>query len=330
MHAITQPDGPGSFQTLVWGQAQDPQAGPGQVVIDIAATAVNRADTLQRQGFYNPPAGSTDIIGLECAGVISAIGAGVTRFQLGDRVCALLSGGGYAEKVAVPVDQVMSIPANLSLIEAACLPEVACTVWSNVFMAANIKQGEWLLIHGGGSGIGTHAIQLAKAAGVRIAVTAGSQKKLEACQVLGAELLINYNEQNFVEVIKQNIGGVDVVLDIVGAKYLAQNIDVLNRNGRIAIIGMLGGAKGEISLQALLQKNGTIHALALRSRPVSEKAEICRAVERHIWPWIEAGLVKPIIDVQLSVNQAGEAHRMMEASEVTGKIVLTIDGATNT
>jgi len=216
MHAITQPDGAGSFQTLVWGQALDPKVGPGEVVIDIAATAVNRADTLQRQGFYNPPAQSTNIIGLECAGVISEIGAGVTRFQIGDRVCALLSGGGYAEKVAVPVEQVMSIPAHLSLIEAASLPEVACTVWSNVFMAANIKQGEWLLIHGGGSGIGTHAIQLAKAAGIRIAVTAGSQKKLDACQALGAELLIHYNEQNFVEVIKQSIGGVDVVLDMVG------------------------------------------------------------------------------------------------------------------
>jgi len=330
MHAITQPSGAGSFQTLVWGQVSDPVAGPGEVVVDIAATAVNRADTLQRQGFYNPPTGTTEIIGLECAGVISAIGAGVTRFGIGDRVCALLTGGGYAEKVAVPVEQVMSIPANLSLIEAACLPEVACTVWSNLFMAANLKQGEWLLVHGGGSGIGTHAIQVAKAAGVRIAVTAGSQHKLDACEALGAELLINYNEQDFVEVIKESIGGVDVILDMVGAKYLAKNIDALNRNGRIAIIGMLGGVKGEINLQALLQKNGTIQALALRSRPVSEKAEICRAVERHIWPWFEAGLVQPVIDVQLSITQAGEAHRMMEAGEVTGKIVLTIDGVTAT
>ena len=194
-------------------------------------------------------------------------------------------------------------------------------------MTANLKQGEWLLIHGGGSGIGTHAIQLAKAAGVRIAVTAGSQKKLDACAALGAEILINYNEQDFVEIIKREIGGVDVILDMVGAKYLEKNIDALNRNGRIAIIGMLGGVKGEINLQALLQKNGTIHALALRSRPVSEKNEICRAVERTIWPWIAAGLVKPSIGLELPIQQAGEAHRMIEAGEVTGKIVLVVNGA---
>ncbi len=326
MHAITQPNGFGSYDSLVWGDAPDPVAGPGEVVIDIAATAVNRADTLQRIGKYNPPAGSTDIIGLECAGVISEVGAGVTRFTIGDRVCALLAGGGYAEKVAVPVEQVMPVPGNLSLIQAASLPEVACTVWSNVFMTANVKQGEWLLIHGGGSGIGTHAIQLAKAAGVRIAVTAGSQKKLDACAALGAELLINYNKQDFVEVIKQEIGGVDVILDMVGAKYLEKNIDALNRNGRVAIIGMLGGVKGEINLQALLQKNGTIHAMALRSRPVSEKSEICRAVERTIWPWIDAGLIQSSIDLELPIEQAGQAHRMIEAGEITGKLVLVVNG----
>jgi putative PIG3 family NAD(P)H quinone oxidoreductase len=260
VHAIIQPNGFGGFDSFAWAQVPDPVAGPGEVVIQIAATAVNRADTLQRVGKYNPPTGSTEIIGLECAGIVSEVGAGVTRFNSGDRVCALLAGGGYAEKVAVPVEQVMPVPGNLSLIQAASLPEVACTVWSNVFMAANVKQGEWLLIHGGGSGIGTHAIQLAKAAGIRIAVTAGSQKKLNACEALGAELLINYKTQDFVEVIKQEIGGVDVILDMVGAKYLEKNIDVLHRNGRIAIIGMLGGIKGEINLQALLQKNGTIQA----------------------------------------------------------------------
>ena len=326
VHAITQPNGFGSYDTLEWSQAPDPVAAPGEVVITIAATAVNRADTLQRIGKYNPPAGSTDIIGLECAGVISEVGVGVTRFKVGDRVCALLAGGGYAEKVAVPIEQVMPIPGKLSLLEAASLPEVACTVWSNVFMTANLKHGEWLLIHGGGSGIGTHAIQLAKAAGVRIAVTAGSQKKLDTCAALGAELLINYNEQDFVAVIKQDIGGVDVILDMVGAKYLEKNIDLLNRNGRIAIIGMLGGIKGEINLQALLQKNGTIHAMALRSRPVSEKNEICRAVERSVWPWIEAGLVQPSIDLELPIQQAGEAHRMIEAGEATGKVVLVVNG----
>ena len=325
MHAITQPNGFGSYDSLLWSEVPDPIAAPGEVVIDIVATAVNRADTLQRIGKYNPPAGSTDIIGLECAGVISAVGAGVTRFKLGDRVCALRAGGGYAEKVAVPVEQVMPIPGSLTLIEAASLPEVACTVWSNVFMTANLKQGEWLLIHGGGSGIGTHAIQLAKAAGVRIAVTAGSKAKLDACETLGAELLINYNEQDFVEVIKSEIGGVDVILDMIGAKYLEKNIDVLNRNGRIAIIGMLGGIKGEINLQALLQKNGTIHAMALRSRPVSEKNDICRAVERSVWPWIDAGLVKPVIDLQLPIQDAGEAHRMIEAGEITGKVVLVVN-----
>ncbi|MFA7324816.1 MAG: NAD(P)H-quinone oxidoreductase, partial [Candidatus Nanopelagicales bacterium] len=305
MHAITQPDGVGSYESLQWHEVPDPVAGPGEVIVDIAATAVNRADVLQRQGRYDPPPGATSIIGLECAGVISELGPGVMSLKVGDRVTALLAGGGYAQRVAVPAEQVMSVPASITLVEAASLPEVACTVWSNVFMTAGLKQGEWLLIHGGGSGIGTHAIQVARAAGARIAVTAGSAAKLEVCRALGADLLIDYSTEDFAEVIEREIGGVDVILDMIGAKYLARNVNVLNRNGRIAIIGMQGGTKGEIDLGDLLRRNGTIHAAALRSRPVSEKARICRAVELNIWPWVDAGLVKPVIGAQLPIAQAG-------------------------
>lgn len=327
MHAILQPEGIGGPETLVWTQAPEPVAGPGEVVIDIAAAGVNRADLLQRQGRYDPPPGSTPIMGLECAGRVHALGPGVTSLAVGDRVAALLVGGGYAQRVAVPAAQVMPVPASLSLIEAAALPEVACTVWSNVFMSARLAQGEWLLVHGGGSGIGTHAIQVARAAGARIAVTAGSDDKLQACADLGADLLINHRTQDFAEVIAEEIGGVDVVLDIIGAKYLARNVAVLNRNGRIAVIGMQGGVRGELDLGALLGRNGTIHAASLRGRPPAEKADICRQVERFVWPWIDAGLVRPVIAAQLPMSSAGEAHRLLEDGQVTGKILLTVDGA---
>jgi len=330
MLAIAQPSGPGGPESLQWREAPDPVAGPGEVTIQIAAAGVNRADLLQRQGLYDPPPGSSSIIGLECSGVVTALGPGVTSLAIGDKVVALLAGGGYAQQVAVPVGQVLPLPAGLSLIEGAALPEVACTVWSNVFMSAHLQQGEWLLIHGGGSGIGTMAIQLARAMGARIAVTAGSAVKLEVCAALGADILINYREQDFAEVLSDEIGGVDVILDLMGAKYLARNIQILNRNGRLAIIGLQGGTKAEINLNELLRKNATIHAASLRGRPMAEKAAICEQVAAFVWPWIHAGLVKPVIGRQLPFNEAGEAHRMLEAGEVTGKIVLTIDGSATT
>ncbi|MDP2014370.1 MAG: NAD(P)H-quinone oxidoreductase [Actinomycetota bacterium] len=327
MLAITQPSGPGGPESLELTQVPDPELGPGEVRLAVAAAGVNRADLLQRQGMYDPPPGTSAIIGLECSGVISELGPGVTRFTVGDEVVALLAGGGYAEQVIVPVGQVLPLPPGVTLMEGAGLPEVACTVWSNVFMTAGLQQGQWLLIHGGGSGIGTMAIQLAKAFGARIAVTAGSQDKLEACADLGADLMINYKEQDFLEAIRAEIGGVDVILDLMGAKYLASNVRALNRNGRLAIIGLQGGVKAELNLSEVLRKNATIHATSLRGRPLNEKTGICEQVGAVVWPWIHAGLVKPVIGAQLHISQAAQAHRMLEAGEVTGKIVLAIDGA---
>ena len=327
MLAIAQPSGPGGPETLVWAEVPEPVLGPGEVTIAVAAAGVNRADLLQRQGMYDPPPGSSTIIGLECSGVIAAVGQGVSSFAVGDSVVALLAGGGYAERVTVPIGQVLALPPGVTLIEGAGLPEVACTVWSNVFMSAKLQQGEWLLIHGGGSGIGTMAIQLAKAMGARIAVTAGSTEKLDACAQLGAEILINYKEQNFLDVLRSEVGGVDVILDVIGAKYLDSNIKALNRNGRLAIIGMQGGTRAEINLNELLRKNATVHAASLRGRPLAEKALICQQVGAVVWPWIHAGLVKPVIGAQLPISQASAAHRMLEAGEVTGKILLTIPGS---
>ena len=317
---------PGDADALAWQEVPDPVAGPGEVLVDVAAAAVNRADILQRQGLYPPPPGAPEWLGLECSGRIAALGPGVTSLSVGDEVCCLLSGGGYAEQVAVPVGQVMPVPTGVDLITAAGLPEVACTVWSNLVMTARLERGEWLLVHGGGSGIGTMAIQVARALGARVAVTAGSADKLARCEALGAEVLINYREQDFVEVIATETGGrgVDVILDNMAAKYLERNISSLAPGGRLVVIGMQGGVRGEIDLGVLLRRNGTLHATTLRGRTPEQKAEICTQVERHVWPWISAGIVKPVIDRVVPLNEAAEAHRALEAGDVTGKIVLTI------
>ena len=315
----------GDPSVLQWQEVPTPDPGPGEVRIAVAATAVNRADLLQRQGFYPPPPGASDIIGLECSGTIDAIGAGVTSRAVGDEVCALLTGGGYAEHVVVPIGQLMSVPSSVSLTDAAALPEVACTVWSNLVMTAHLEQGQWLLIHGGGSGIGTMAIQVAKALGARIAVTAGSPTKLDACADLGAEMLINYSTEDFVEVMMEATGGrgANVILDNMGAVYLKGNVEALARDGRLVVIGMQGGVKAELNLNSLLRKNGTIHAASLRGRPEAQKAEICRQVEQHVWPWIHAGLIKPVIGARLAMREAAQAHSLLEAGSVFGKIVLT-------
>lgn len=326
MHAITAA-APGGPEVLSWEEVPAPEPGPGEVLIDVAATAVNRADLLQRQGLYPPPPGVTDIIGLECSGTVAGLGAGVTGHRVGEHVVGLLSGGGYAEQVAVPVGQVMSVPSPVSLVDAAALPEVACTVWSNLAMVGRMQQGDWLLVHGAGSGIGTMAIQIAKAMGVRIAVTAGSTKKLQACDALGAEVLINYREQDFVsEVMDATSGrGVDLILDNMGAAYLERNVASLARNGRLLIIGFQGGVKAEVDLSAMLRKNATIHAMSLRGRPIEEKSEVCRQVEAHVWPWIAAGLVGPVIDRRLAMSDAATAHRLLADGEVTGKVLLVND-----
>lgn len=324
MRAVIVPE-PGGPEVLTVAELDDPSPGEGEVVVDMVATAVNRADLMQRRGFYPPPAGVSGVLGLECSGVVSAVGPGVERWHAGDEVTALLAGGGYAEKVVVPAGQVMPVPAGVDLVTAAALPEVACTVWSNVFMIAGLQAGETLLVHGGGGGIGTMAIQLAHALGSTVAVTAGSEEKLELCRSLGADVLVNYNEQDFVEeVAKATDGkGADVILDHIGASYLGRNVTALATEGRLVVIGLMGGAKGELDLGTLMSKRGALIATTLRHRPVEEKAAICAAVVEHVWPLVADGTVKPLVHTTLPLDQAGEAHRIMEASTHSGKIVVT-------
>ncbi|MCZ2825684.1 MULTISPECIES: NAD(P)H-quinone oxidoreductase [unclassified Modestobacter] len=326
MRAVTlsQPGGP---EVLGWGEVPDPVCGPSEVLVDVAATAVNRADTLQRQGHYPAPPGASEVLGLECSGVISEVGAEVTGWSVGDEVCALLSGGGYAERVAVPAGQLLPRPAGVELATAAALPEVVCTVWSNVFMLAGLRAGDVFLVHGGSSGIGTMAIQLAARAGARVAATAGSAEKLAFCRELGAEILVNHREQDFVEVVREATDGhgADVVLDIIGAKYLARNLDLLATGGRLVGIGMQGGTKAEIDLGKLMRKRGSVHATTLRSRPATGpggKAEIVAAVRHDVWPDVERGVVRPIVDRRLPMSRAGEAHALLESSAHIGKVLL--------
>ncbi|MFJ6665715.1 zinc-binding dehydrogenase [Streptomyces sp. SID8366] len=323
MHAITIPE-PGGPEALVWGEVPDPVAGEGEVLVEVVAGAVNRADILQRQGFYNPPPGASPYPGLECSGRIAALGPGVSGWAVGDEVCALLAGGGYAQKVVVPAGQLLPVPEGVDLVRAAALPEVACTVWSNVFMISHLRPGETLLVHGGSSGIGTMAIQLAKAVGARVAVTAGSKEKLERCAELGADILINYREQDFVAEVKEATGGAgaDVILDNMGAKYLDRNVQTLAVNGRLAIIGMQGGAKGELNIGALLHKRAAVTATSLRARPVEEKTAIVAAVREHVWPLLAAGRVRPVVDRELPMERAAEAHRVVEESGHIGKVLL--------
>jgi putative PIG3 family NAD(P)H quinone oxidoreductase len=323
MHAITIPE-PGGPEALVWAEVPDPVPGEGEVLVDVVASAVNRADLLQRQGSYDPPPGSSRYPGLECAGRISELGPGVAGWAVGDEVCALLAGGGYAEKVAVPVGQLLPVPEGVEPATAAALPEVVCTVWSNVFMISHLRPGETLLVHGGASGIGTMAIQLAKAVGARVAVTAGGPGKLARCAELGADILIDYREQDFVEEIRKATdgAGADVILDIVGAKYLSQNVRALATNGRLAVIGLQGGRKAELDLNALMTKRAAITGTSLRSRPHAEKAAIIAAVKEHVWPLVSSGRVRPVVDRTLPLSEAAEAHRYVESGTHIGKVLL--------
>ncbi|MFF2567553.1 NAD(P)H-quinone oxidoreductase [Streptomyces sp. NPDC058084] len=327
MHAITIPE-PGGPEALVWAEVPDPAPAEGEVLVEVVASAVNRADLLQRQGFYDPPPGSSPYPGLECSGRIVALGPGASGWSVGDEVCALLVGGGYATKVAVPAGQLLPRPDGVDLVTAAALPEVACTVWSNIFMLAHLRPGETLLVHGGASGIGTMAIQLAKAVGARVAVTAGGPEKLARCAELGADILIDYREQDFVEELHKATdgAGADVILDIVGAKYLDRNIKALAVNGRLVVIGLQGGVKGELNLAALMAKRAAVLATTLRSRPLGEKAAVVAAVREHVWPLIAAGTVTPVVDRTVAMTDAAEAHRAVEASSHVGKVLLLAPG----
>ncbi|MET9489310.1 NAD(P)H-quinone oxidoreductase [Nocardia sp. NPDC006630] len=328
MYAVTL-DGFGEPDVMKWAQVPDlPAPGPGEVVIEVTAAGVNRADLMQRQGFYPPPPGASETLGLECSGVIAAVGPGVRDWQQGDQVCALLSGGGYAERVLVPETQVLPVPEGLDVAAAAALPEVAATVWSNLVMRAGLHSGNLLLIHGGGSGIGTHAIQVGRALGARVAVTAGSDAKLERCRELGATVLINYREQDFVTVLQSEYPGADIIFDNMGAAYLERNVAALAEDGQLVIIGMQGGVKAELNLAALLGKRGTIHATNLRRRPAhgpGSKGEIIAELRKHLWPLIAEGTVVPVVSAELPISDAAQAHRLLDSADTVGKVILRIE-----
>jgi putative PIG3 family NAD(P)H quinone oxidoreductase len=315
---------PGGPEVLEVREVADPEPRPGEVLVRVAATAVNRADLLQRQGNYPPPHGASPYLGLECSGTIAAVGESVAGWGVGDEVCALLSGGGYAELVTVPVGQLMPVPAGTALVDAAALPETTCTVWSMVFGAGRLQPGESLLVHGGTSGIGTMAIQLAHQRGARVFATAGTPRKVGFCRELGADVAINYRDEAFDERVLAETGdaGVDVVLDNMGAVYLPRNMRSLAVGGRLIVLGLQGGRKGELDLGILLAKRATVHAAGLRARPLQQKAEIVAETQHAVWPLIEAGSVRPVIDRVLTLDDAAEAHRLVESSEHIGKVLL--------
>lgn len=325
MHAVVITEA-GDPDVLHWIEVEDPAPEAGQVLIEVTAAGVNRADLMQRQGFYPPPPGAPPYPGLECSGTVADVGPGVTQWKVGDQVCALLAGGGYAQRVAVPAGQVLPRPRKYGLAEAAAFPETACTVYSNVFQGARLAAGEILLVHGGGSGIGTMAIQLAKSAGATVAVTAGTAGKLAKCRDLGADILINYREQDFPDALREATDGhgADVILDIIGGAYLPANLDALAVDGRLVNIGLQRGRKGELDMGKLMTKRGTVMSTTLRARPAQQKAQVVRGVREHVWPLIEEGKVTPVIYRELAIPDAAEAHRIMESSAHTGKILLRV------
>jgi len=314
---------------LVWQEVPDVSAGYGEVLINVGAAGVNRADLLQAAGKYPPPPGASEILGLEVSGRIAEVGDGVADFIVGQEVCALLSGGGYAEYVAVPAAQAMPIPTGVAVMDAAALPEVACTVWSNLVMAARLSAGELVLLHGGASGIGSHAIQVARALGSRVAVTAGSPAKLEVCADLGAEVLIDYRDDDFVDRVQRATDGrgADLILDVMGASYLERNLTALAVDGRLVIIGMQGGVKAEVNIGTLIGKRLTVLGTALRNRPVDGphgKGVIVDAVVESVWPMVASGAVRPVIGARYPIDQAAEAHRALAAGETYGKVLLDL------
>lgn len=302
-------------------EIDDPTPASGEVIVDVAAAGLNRADLLQRMGFYPPPPGASDVIGLECSGVISAVGPGVSRWKVGDHVCCLLAGGAYASKVAVPAGQCLPVP-GVSLTEAAGLPEVAGTVWSNLFMIARVQPHETVLIHGGAGGIGSFALQLLRARGIR-AITTASAAKLEACRGFGADEAIDYTTDWVTAV--QELGGADVILDVMGAAYLEKNLAALRDGGRIVVIGLQGGVRGEVDLNAMMRKRASLIGTTLRSRSIESKSEICAQVEANVWPLVAAGEITVPIDSAYALEDAGEAHRRMESGSHVGKLILKVE-----
>ncbi|KAF8044129.1 hypothetical protein BT93_A2190 [Corymbia citriodora subsp. variegata] len=319
---ITSEGGP---EVLRIQEVGDPEIKEDEVLIRVSASALNLGDTYQRKGLFPPPPGSSTYLGLECAGVVEAVGKNVSRWRIGDQVCALLSGGGYAEKVAVPEGQVLPVPPGISVTDAASLPEVACTVWSTVFMRSRLSAGETFLVHGGSSGIGIFAIQIAKYHGARVFVTAGSEEKLAACKDLGADVCINYKTEDFVARVKEETeqkAGVDVILDCVGASYFQRNLDCLNFDGRLFIIGFLSGVVTQVDLRGLLAKRLTVQAAGLRYSSSENKAAIVKEVEQNVWPAVTEGKVKPVVHKCFPLSEAVEAHRLIESSKHIGKILL--------
>ena len=315
---------PGEPDVLALGERPVPATGSGEVLIRVAAAGVNRADTMQRRGSYPPPPGASDVPGLEVSGTVAAVGDAVSGWAVGDPVCALLSGGGYAEYCAAPAPQCLPVPAGVDLVDAAALPEVAMTVWTNVFDRAALRPGEALLVHGGSSGIGTMAIQLAAALGSPVFATAGSAEKCAACTALGAEAAVNYREADFVEAVRAATGGrgVDVILDMVGQEYLQRNLDLLKPEGRLVVIALMSGAAGEMNLATLMTRRLTVTGSTLRARSVEQKGAVAAAVGERVWPLVEAGRVRPVVHRRFPLSQAGEAHRLMESSTHIGKLLL--------
>jgi putative PIG3 family NAD(P)H quinone oxidoreductase len=325
MHAIVAE----SVDRLNWQEVPDITPKAGEVLVKVSAAGVNRADLLQAAGKYPPPPGASDILGLEVSGTVAEVGESVDGWSIGQPVCALLAGGGYAEFVAVPAGQIMPAPETVELHNAAALPEVACTVWSNLVMTAGLSDGQVVLVHGGASGIGTHAIQLARALGARVAVTAGSAAKLDLCRELGADIVINYRDEDFVERLRDATdgAGADVILDIMGAAYLDRNIDALANDGRIVVIGMQGGVKGELNVGKLMGKRAGIFGTTLRARPVegkSSKSEVVREVVDDVWPMVTDGRVRPIVGAEFPIGEAAAAHRLLDSGDVTGKVLLRV------
>lgn len=322
--AITAPGGP---EVLVPEQRPTPAPARGEVLVKVKAAGVNRPDVMQRKGLYPPPAGASDIPGLEIAGTVVALGPDTSRFRIGDRLCALVAGGGYAEYCPAPEATALLIPAGLPAAEAAALPETVFTVWSNVFERGGLKAGEWLLVHGGSSGIGTTAIQLAKAFGARVIVTAGSDEKCAACLALGADVAVNYRDKDFVPEVKSATGGkgANVILDIIGGPYIQKNYEAAAVDGRIVQIAFQKGSKAEVDFMRLMLKRLTHTGSTLRSRPLAEKAALAAQVVEKVWPLVEAGTVRPLMDSTFALTAAAAAHARMDASAHIGKIVLTTD-----
>ena len=311
-------------QPLEWAEVPDPSCPPGQVLVNIGATAVNRADLLQRLGNYPPPPGAPAYMGLEMAGTISQIGEGVKDWQEGDRVCALLSGGGYAERVAVPQEMLLALPQSWDFVQAAAIPEVFYTAFVNIFIEAGLQAGETVLIHGGASGVGTAAIQLVREAGCTALVTAGTQAKLDRCLHLGAQFGVNYKERDFAEALQAHCDGVDVILDIAGSAYLERNLNLLKPKGRLVQIALLTGPEAQINLGVLMAKRLRLIGSVLRSRSLAEKTAITARFRQEVWPLLLAGRVKPIIDTVLPIQEAAAAQQILEKNRNIGKVILTV------